>query len=183
MKFYLDFHWITLPWRWTLANGSDVKYVLSAVHYGAPFQAWSCSMHAVHRQYRWRKLCLCRLAQKCYHHEHRPGIAEGHNAKNESSKHKYSHETEEAMAFCPDWLSSHVSASNLPSASQFKLRQWSIKSSNWPSSKMPLDKHSITRRNASPGPSGWLLLLSTFSTSNSMALWEEKKEKKKKRMI
>ena len=26
-KFYLDFHWVTRPWRRTLTNGSDVKYV------------------------------------------------------------------------------------------------------------------------------------------------------------
>ena len=26
-KFYLDFHWVTRPWRRTLTSGSDVKYV------------------------------------------------------------------------------------------------------------------------------------------------------------
>ena len=32
VKFYLDFHWITRPWRRTLTNGSDVKYVFSRCH-------------------------------------------------------------------------------------------------------------------------------------------------------
>ena len=27
-KFYLDFHRVTWPWRWTLTNGSDVKYTV-----------------------------------------------------------------------------------------------------------------------------------------------------------
>ena len=27
VKFYLDFHWVTQPWRRTLTNGRDVKYV------------------------------------------------------------------------------------------------------------------------------------------------------------
>ena len=27
MKFYLDFHWVTHPWRRRLTNGSDIKYV------------------------------------------------------------------------------------------------------------------------------------------------------------
>ena len=27
VKFYLDFHWVTRPWRRRLTNGSDVKYV------------------------------------------------------------------------------------------------------------------------------------------------------------
>ena len=27
VKFHLDFHWVTRPWRRTLTNGSDLKYV------------------------------------------------------------------------------------------------------------------------------------------------------------
>ena len=27
LKFYLDFHWVSRPWRRTLTNGSDVKYI------------------------------------------------------------------------------------------------------------------------------------------------------------
>ena len=29
VKFYLDFHWVTRPWRRTLTNGSDVIYVFA----------------------------------------------------------------------------------------------------------------------------------------------------------
>ena len=33
-KFYLDFHRVTWPWRWTLTNGSDVKYTVVS---------WNCA--------------------------------------------------------------------------------------------------------------------------------------------
>ena len=52
VKFHLDFHWVTRPWRRTLTNGSDVKYVFPAaiqtrVVKGTSVQASASSLFSV----------------------------------------------------------------------------------------------------------------------------------------